>query len=540
MSGEVKSITSEVMDRLAFVQMDGAARQRLAELRPMVESVIVSALDRFYASIRQVPHLAAMFRDDAHVAHARTAQASNWAALMSGQFDEHYARKVERIGKTHARIGLEPRWYIGGYGLILEALIKTIATGFRPQTMAFWKSRARAEETGEALAALVKAALIDMDLAISVYIAAAEEERAKAAALAAEQARHRELATAVLARGLAQLAAKDLTFRITEALPESYRGLQADFNAAMDQIEGVIRTVAHSSGEITSGTQEISTASDDLARRTESQAASLEETAAAVAEITAKVKQAAAGAAQARAVVGAAREEAAKSGLVVQRAIESMTGIERSSQQVTRIIGVIDEIAFQTNLLALNAGVEAARAGDAGRGFAVVAQEVRALAQRSADAAKEIKGLIASSQAQVAQGVQLVGETGASLERIVARVAEINDSVNAITQAAEEQASGLAQVNTAVDQMDQTTQQNAAMVEQATAATRNLAQQSTELNDMISAFVTSARDILAKARSRESPAGPASPAPHRPLPLAARRTARPRAAAGSKAGWEEF
>ncbi len=350
--------------------------------------------------------------------------------------------------------------------------------------------------------------------------AKADEERRRNEAYDAARAKEREAAIGALGQGLAALAGKDLTYRIEEPLAEAYRKLKDNFNAAMDQMEGVIRSVSASTTTMATGTQEISSASDDLSRRTESQAASLEETAAAVAEITNKVRQTAQGAAHARTIVASAREEAAKSSDVVKRAIDSMTGIERTSQQITKIIGVIDEIAFQTNLLALNAGVEAARAGDAGRGFAVVAQEVRALAQRSAEAAKEIKTLIGNAQTEVDQGVHLVSETGHSLERIVARVSEINKVVSDIASAAEEQASGLAQVNTAVDQMDQTTQQNAAMVEEATAATKNLARESDELNAVIATFVTTAKEMLTKAR-RSQPVA----VPHRPAPMASPRKA---------------
>ncbi len=239
---------------------------------------------------------------------------------------------------------------------------------------------------------------------------------------------------------------------------------------------------------MSSGTQEISTASNDLSRRTEQQASSLEETAAALDEITATVKKAAEGATHARKVVAGTKVDAEKSGEVVRKAVEAMGGIEKSSQQISQIIGVIDEIAFQTNLLALNAGVEAARAGDAGRGFAVVASEVRALAQRSAEAAKEIKGLISTSTTQVGQGVQLVAETGKSLERIMAKVAEINTVVSEIAAGAQEQATGLQQVNTAVNEMDKVTQQNAAMAEEATAAGRSLAQEAEQLTGLVGQF----------------------------------------------------
>ena len=306
----------------------------------------------------------------------------------------------------------------------------------------------------------------------------------------------RALVNRSIGTGIGSLASKNLTYRITEKLPEAYAGLQKDFNAAMDELENVIRTVTASTRTISNGTHEISSASDDLSRRTESQAANLEETAAAVAEITGKVKLSAQGAHEARDIAASARENATRGGQVVQKAVDSMRGIEKSSKEITNIISVIDEIAFQTNLLALNAGVEAARAGEAGKGFAVVASEVRALAQRSSQAAKEIKTLIDSATAEVIEGVTLVTETGASLKHIIESVVRINEVVSSVAAAAEEQSAGLAEVNTAVDQIDQTTQQNASMVEEATAATQELASQSQELAKLVASFVTSASAAL--------------------------------------------
>jgi methyl-accepting chemotaxis protein len=256
----------------------------------------------------------------------------------------------------------------------------------------------------------------------------------------------------------------------------------------VDKLQTAMTVIAANALGIRGGGEEISAAADDLSRRTEQQAASLEETAAALDEITATVKKTADGAKAANAVVAAAKGDAEHSGDVVRKAVEAMSAIERSSSQISQIIGVIDEIAFQTNLLALNAGVEAARAGDAGRGFAVVASEVRALAQRSATAAKEIKALISASGQQVAAGVDLVGETGKSLDRIVKQVAEISAVVTEISASAQEQSVGLAQVNTAINQMDQVTQQNAAMVEQSTAASHALSQEAEELARLVAAF----------------------------------------------------
>jgi methyl-accepting chemotaxis protein len=292
----------------------------------------------------------------------------------------------------------------------------------------------------------------------------------------------------VMAKGLASLAGGDLSTRIAAQVASDYIALKNDFNAAAAGLEEVIRTITGVASGIGSGAQEIASASNDLSRRTEQQAASLEETAAALDEIAATVRQTADGAARATTEVASARTDAERSGQVVGQAVSAMGAIEDSSRQITQIIGVIDEIAFQTNLLALNAGVEAARAGDAGRGFAVVAQEVRALAQRSAEAAKEIKTLISTSSQQVDAGVNLVGQTGEALNRIVGRVAAIDDLVRQISSSSQEQASGLAEVNTAVNHMDQVVQQNAAMVEQATAATHSLKGETAQLVSLVGRF----------------------------------------------------
>ena len=420
----------------------------------------------------------------------------------------------------------------------------------------------RKDEVG----AMARSVQVFKDNALALRTAEAAQQRASAET-EAERRRNQEVAEAAareqafvmehIATGLNRLADGDLTYRVDADFPQAYQRLQSDFNGAITQMEEAMRTIVHAANSIGSGSDEIASAADDLSRRSEQQAASLEETAAALDEITATVKRSSAGALEAAKVVGSTRTDAERSSVVVRNAVEAMNQIEKSSQSISQIIGVIDEIAFQTNLLALNAGVEAARAGDAGRGFAVVAQEVRALAQRSADAAKEIKTLISTSSQQVSQGVSMVGQTGEALQAIVGKVSEIDGLVSEIAASGSEQATGLNQVNAAVNQMDQTVQQNAAMVEQSTAASHALKGEANGLMQMIGRFQVSGASAAVRSSTRR--AAPATqvtrPAPRpavAPATAASRpganpvRTAQAKLAAfagsaqPSSGDWEEF
>ncbi|MGR3760139.1 methyl-accepting chemotaxis protein [Roseobacteraceae bacterium NS-SX3] len=299
----------------------------------------------------------------------------------------------------------------------------------------------------------------------------------------------------VLSGRLSSLAQGDLTVRINDSFPQDYEQLRQDFNKTVETLNSTVVKVVEAAASIRNGSAEISQASDDLSHRTESQAATLEETAAALDELTASVKSAADGARSVEATMKEAKAEAEESGTVVRNAVEAMTEIEQSSAHISQIISVIDDIAFQTNLLALNAGVEAARAGEAGRGFAVVASEVRALAQRSSDAAMEIKTLIGDSSKQVERGVDLVGKTGEALNSIVERVSHIAQLVSGIAEASAEQSTGLGEINTGVTQLDQVTQQNAAMVEEATAAGHMLNTDAGKLSELVAHFRISGGNV---------------------------------------------
>ncbi|WEX76324.1 methyl-accepting chemotaxis protein [Sinorhizobium numidicum] len=345
----------------------------------------------------------------------------------------------------------------------------------------------------------------EMARSVELFRASAIEKRAleqNAAASRAEGERERvrqetereqavaRIKAAVDALGLAlnQLAEGNLAVAIREPFEEGLDTVRRDFNNTVEQLSHVLSTVKENTASIESNGHQMRSAADDLARRTERQAASLEQTSAALEEITVTVKAATERAEEASRMVGDTRTNAEESGRIVGEAISAMARIEAASNEIGKIINVIDEIAFQTNLLALNAGVEAARAGEAGKGFAVVAQEVRELAQRAAGAAKDIKALVTRSGNEVETGVKLVQATGDALGRIGADVACINEHMNSIVMAAREQSTGLNEISTAVGELDQMTQQNAAMVEQTNASSHTLAQDAEKLSELIGQF----------------------------------------------------
>lgn len=449
----------------AFTALSDGNYRTFPRIKQFIDKHAGKALERLYARIAEHGAASRLLPTAGARRVAADAQLRHWGNLFSGSFDVPAQQRSAKIGETHARIGLSPSLYIGGYAIVLEYLIEQRLSGFR--------TLLKGRTAGIELATLVKTALLDMDAALSAYAEAETQAREKVIGAVGE--------------ALAQMAKGDLSVQLT-GLPPAYAQLTEDFELMRRKMGGIVQEMAGAAGNINTGATEISDAATNLAVRTEQQAAALARTSEVMQDITTGMGRTADNAKKVDTSVSQANDQAQRGGEIVKNATQAMDKIKASSSEIATIIEVIEAIAFQTNLLALNAGVEAARAGDAGKGFAVVASEVRALAHRSSESAKNIKKLITTSCEDVDQGVVLVGQTGVALEQIIQQVSEATVQAREISAVTTAQATSLQQVSQTVAEMDLTTQQNAAMVEESTAAARSLSQEAQMLAGLVGRF----------------------------------------------------
>ncbi|GHA25766.1 methyl-accepting chemotaxis protein [Devosia pacifica] len=484
--------------RLSFIGLDAEASQRMATMSGSVEKHLPVALELFYDKISEVPAVSKFFSGRDQMSRAQGKQTGHWQAIAAGRFDGAYFEASQKVGLRHAQIGLEPRWHIGGYGVIVQTLIQGVlrdamAEALRPEPGRFGRNKPldpdavmkKVDNLGIVLSDIVKAMLLDIDIGVSAYFDKLTSEAADAEAANAAKIKK---AVDVTGAVLQDLALGDLTARVSEDLDPAFSQIKNDTNAVADRLTGIVRQLRDTSRVLKTATGEILSGANDLADRTTRQAATIEETSAAMEQLAQTISDNAGRASEASTKAKSVSSSAEDGGQVMSQATEAMEKISSSSSKISKIIGMIDDIAFQTNLLALNASVEAARAGDAGKGFAVVAVEVRRLAQSAASASSEIKALIETSSEEVLAGSKLVDLASEKLVQIVSGAQESASLIDAIASANKAQSDAVNEVGTAVRQMDEMTQHNAALVEETNAAIEQTEAQATELDGIVEIF----------------------------------------------------
>lgn len=481
--------------KLHAYQLDGVNTEYLKQAGAYVIPELDAVLDAFYKRATAVPELAAFFDSAERMDFARSAQKAHWKRILTASFDEEYLASVDRIGRVHARIDLPIEAYMSAYSLaasdLTKVFLKKSRRGFQIKDL---------DKTREQVCALNRAFALDIERVVDTTFRVQAEEQTRA--------------FGYINRAIDRLADGDLTHVIPAPrdsdFPQAFDPVRIKLNSATEKLGGVLSIVTETMEQLLGMIAEVGGATDNLSNRTASQAASLEQTAAAVQELTKNVEQSSSNTGRARDVAAEAARTAENGAGTVSEASDAMGRIQTSSQKITQIIGMIDDIAFQTNLLALNAGVEAARAGTAGRGFAVVAEEVRQLAGNASDAARQIKELVNASSGEVSSGVDLIHHAAETLRAIVSNFDQVAHLSTEIAAASHEQSTALSEVNSAITQMDIVTQQNAAMVEQTTAATDRMKQEAHGLMTQLATLKVPAGGQAAAMAS----------APRKPTPVA--------------------
>ena len=402
-----------------------------------------TALRDLFHRFQTFPEASRNFETEAQLERLHDLSRSHWEVLTDARFDSLYAERVKVLADAERRMGLDPRWHIAGHAVVLEHFLSGLIDEFWPKSM-FGNAAARREKLAELVTSVLRTALVDLEIAVSLRFN--ELRMGQQQALHAARAAHAAQMQHCVGGLSARLAEKDLTGHGVASVPEDCAEAFADLDEAIASLRQSLTGARDRTAKADGLTGRIALSAAAIADGASAAARSARETITEITEIGAKAGRTADGVKQAEHAVAKAKQAAVASGEVVSEAISAMSDIERSAERIGQIIGVIDDIAFQTNLLALNAGIEAARAGETGRGFAVVAQEVRALAQRSADAAREIKQLVTTTKSQVDGGVQMVGRTQTALGGIVDQVSAVNEMISVISVDANDTATGLGHV----------------------------------------------------------------------------------------------